>query len=122
MCKRVRQLIRHRSGPGARLGKRRDGGRRQAALYWRCQQSPHGEVVDKWWGRHEAKRVADGFAAELVALKTYGQALALARVWRDHAALHETLALHSDALKQALAVLVATRKNLDVARTALAML
>ena len=68
--------------------------------------------------------MADAYAAELVALKTYGQALALAlaRVRRDHAALRETLALHSDALKQALAVLVATRKNLDVARTALAML
>ena len=114
MCKEFRQLIRHRAGPGARLGERRatapesgirirvaqpsaaglvqaaeastgghgehgcqlrrliwlshgdvdtslallqrlgalyldeiDGGRRQAALYWRCQLSPHGEVVDK---------------------------------------------------------------------------
>ena len=122
MCKKIRQLIRHRAGPGARFGKRRDGGRRQAALYWRCQQPPHGEVVDKWWGRHEAKRVADGFAAELVALKTYGQALALVRVRRDHAALRETLALPSDALKQALAVLAATRKDLDAVRTALARL
>ena len=66
--------------------------------------------------------MADGYAAELVALKTYGLALALAQVRRDHAALRETLALDSDALKQALAVLVATRKDLDAARTALARL
>ena len=51
-----------------------------------------------------------------------GPALALPQVRRDHVALRETLALDSDALKQALAVLVATRKDLDAARTALARL
>ena len=64
--------------------------------------------------------MADGYAAELVTLKTYGQALA--RVRREHAALRETLALDGDALKQALAVLAATRKDLDAVRTALARL
>lgn len=97
-----------------------DGERRQAALYWRCQLSANGEVVDKYWGRREFKRVADAYAAELATLKTYGQALAQVR--RDHAALRETLALDGDALKQALAQLAATRKDLDAARTALAKL
>ena len=97
-----------------------DGERRQAALYGRCQLSPHGEVVDKYWGRREFKRVADGYAVELATLKTYGQALAQVR--RDHAALRETLALDGKALKQALAVLAATRKDLDAARSALAKL
>ena len=94
-----------------------DGERRQAALYWRCQLSPNGEVLDKYWGRREFKRVADGYAVDLANLKTY--ALALARVRRDHAALRETLALDGDALKQALAALAATRNELDAAREAL---
>ena len=94
-----------------------DGERRQAALYWRCQLSPNGEVLDKYWGRREFKRVADGYAVDLASLKTY--ALALAQVRRDHAALRETLALDGDALKQALAALAATRNDLDAARVAL---
>jgi hypothetical protein len=97
-----------------------DGERRQAALYWRCQLSANGEVVDKYWGRREFKRVANAYAAELATLTTYGQALAQVR--RDHAALRETLALDGDALKQALAGLMATRTDLDAARTALAKL
>lgn len=94
-----------------------DGERRQAALYWRCQLSPNGEVVDKYWGRREFKRVADAYAADLARLKTYAQALAQVR--RDHAALRDTLALDGDALKQALAALAATRTDLDAARLAL---
>ena len=97
-----------------------DGERRQAALYWRCQLSPNGEVVDKYWGRREFKRVADGYAVELATLTTYAQALAQVR--RDHAALRETLALDGDALKRSLAALSATRKDLDAARVALANL
>lgn len=94
-----------------------DGERRQAALYWRCQLSPNGEVVDKYWGRREFKRVADAYAVDLATLKTYAQALAQVR--RDHAALRETLALDGDALKRSLAALSATRKDLDTARLAL---
>lgn len=94
-----------------------DGERRQAALYWRCQLSPNGEVLDKYWGRREFKRVADAYAVDLATLKTYAQALAQVR--RDHAALRDTLALDGDALKQALAALAATRKDLDTARLAL---
>lgn len=97
-----------------------DGERRQAALYWRCQLSPNGEVVDKYWGRREFKRVADGYAVELATLTTYAQALAQVR--SDHAALRETLALGGDALKRSLAALSATRKDLDAARVALAKL
>lgn len=94
-----------------------DGERRQAALYWRCQLSPNGEVLDKYWGRREFKRVADGYAVELATLKRYAQALAQVR--REHAALRDTLALDGDALKQALAALAAGRKDLDAARVAL---
>jgi hypothetical protein len=94
-----------------------DGERRQAALYWRCQLSPNGEVIDKYWGRREFKRVADAYAVDLATLKVYAQALAQVR--RDHAALRETLALDGAALKQSLAALLATRKELDTARLAL---
>lgn len=94
-----------------------DGERRQATLYWRCQLSPNGEVLDKYWGRREFKRVADGYAVELATLDRYGQALAQVR--REHAALRETLALDGDALKRSLAALTATRKDLDAARIAL---
>lgn len=94
-----------------------DGERRQAALYWRCQLSPNGEVLDKYWGRREFNRVADGYSVDLATLKTYTQALAQVR--RDHAVLRETLALDGDALKQALTALAATRNDLDAARLAL---
>ena len=94
-----------------------DGERRQAALYWRCQLSPNGEVLDKYWGRREFKRVVDGYAVDLATLQTYTQALDQVR--RDHAALRETLALDGNALKQALTALSATRKDLDAARLAL---
>jgi len=94
-----------------------DGERRLAALYWRCQLSANGEVLDKYWGRREFKRVADGYAVDLATLQTYTQALA--RVRRDHAGLRETLALDGNALKQALSALSATRTELDAARLAL---
>lgn len=90
-----------------------DSERGQAALYWYCQLSPNGEVLDKYWGRREFKRVADGYAVDLTTLQTYTQALAQVR--RDHAALRETLALGGNALKQALTALSAT----DGARTVL---
>ena len=94
-----------------------EGERIQARFYWRCQLSPSGEVLDKYWGRREFKRVADGYAVDLATLKSYAQALAQVR--RDHAALRDMLALDGDALKQALAALAATRKDLDAARLAL---
>ena len=96
------------------------GEQAQARLYWRCQLSPNGEVVDKYWGRRELKRVMDGYDADRAALDTYARALA--RVRRDHAELRYKLALDGDALKLALDELQATRKELDAARSALARL
>lgn len=96
------------------------GEQAQARLYWRCQLSPNGEVVDKYWGRREFKRVMDGYDADRAALDTYAKALA--RVRRDHADLRYKLALDGDALKLVLDELHATRKELDAARNALARL
>jgi hypothetical protein len=97
-----------------------DGERRQAALFWRCQLSPNGEVLDKFWGRREARRVADGYAADGATLDRYTKALAKLR--RDHGTLREALAFDRERLQQTVDALADTRTELDAARAALARL